>query len=65
MGPSALDFLKGGKTMEYRKNMSLRIGVIAAVIALITLVGISGTFAKYVYQSDGTGSGNNQARVAK
>lgn len=51
--------------MEYRKNMSLRIGVIAAVIALITLVGISGTFAKYVYQSDGTGSGNNQARVAK
>lgn len=47
--------------MTETKNRTMRLGVIMAVIALITLIGLAGTFAKYV----STGEGQDQARVAK
>lgn len=47
--------------MEKKVNLSMRIGVIALIVALISLVGISGTFAKYT-----TGNSTSEtARVAK
>lgn len=48
--------------MENRKNMTLRIGVIATFLALVTLVAISATFAKYVTEGP---ESSDQARVAK
>lgn len=46
---------------EEKKNMQMRIGVVAAIIAILTLVAICGTFAKYVTE----GNYSDSARVAK
>ena len=48
--------------MEQKVNLSLRIGVVALIVAIITMVGLSGTFAKY---TSGTNSSSQEARVAK
>ena len=44
-----------------KENKAMRLGLIFAIVALITLVGISGTFAKYASES----SANDTSRVAK
>ncbi|MDO5329060.1 MAG: hypothetical protein Q4E88_03035 [Coriobacteriia bacterium] len=47
--------------MTQTKNKMMRIGVIMAVVALVSMIGLAGTFAKYTTSETGTDS----ARVAK
>ena len=53
--------MDASKTEEYRKNKVLRTGIIVTIIAIITLIGLSFTYAKYISQ----GTGTDSARVAK